>query len=83
MSDSKSKLEAIKNVLTKLEDIENSYTALIEKTGILVLEMMDAGLDSKANSLNGTLTETSNNAKIVKDILNDLEIKRNKIQSEG
>ncbi len=76
------KLENIQDILIKVQDLENSYRAIIEKTGTVVLEMMEAGMDSTADKLNNILDQASQSAEKIQNIGEDLEIERNKLQNQ-
>lgn len=83
MSEQKSKLEVMEEILVKLQDVENSYVAIVEKIATLLSQTEEAGLDSLREKLVKPFTDTSNNAKLMGELLHDAEIERNKLRQEG
>jgi len=83
MSEQKSKFEAMEEIVVKLEDVENSYVAIVEKIATLLSQTEEAGQDSLREKLRKPFTDTSNNAKLMGELMHDAEIERNKLQQEG
>ncbi len=71
------KLEKMKDIQIKLEDIYNSQASLIEKIAKVLTGLFnepDAGLEKKLNELH---TNASNNAERAKAVLDDYKLKVN------
>jgi hypothetical protein len=83
MSEEKSKLEYMEEIVLKLQDVEKSYVAIVEKIAALLSQTEEAGLDSLREKLVKPFTDTSNNAKLMGELLHDAEIERNKLRQEG
>jgi hypothetical protein len=83
MSEQKSKLEVMEEIVVKLKDVENSYVAIVEKIATLLSQTEEAGHDSLREKLVKPFTDTSNNAKLMGELLYETEIERNKLRQEG
>ena len=82
MSGEKSKLEPLEQALVKLEDIENSYNALVEKMAKLQLQATEEGIDFLVNKVQEPFSHATNNAQKIRDLRKDIEIERNRLRSE-
>lgn len=77
------KLEQMKIIQLKLEDVYNSQASLIEKIAHVLTELFnnpDAELEKKLNELH---TNASNNAALAKSISDDYELKINQVVNES
>jgi len=82
MSGEKSKLEPLEQALVKLEDIENSYSAFVQKMAQLQLQATEDGLDSLVDKVQGLFSDATDNAQKITDLRTDVEMKRNRLRSE-
>ena len=83
MSEEKVELEKLEEVIVKLKDIHNSYIALVKKMAVLLTEIQGVEINSIAQKLDKPFSNASNNAKLLEQIVADVEIERNKIKSEA
>jgi hypothetical protein len=80
MSEHKSKLQSLEEIVVRLKDVENSYVAIVEKMATLLTQAEEAGQDSLKEKLGRLFTAASNNAKLMGELQHDAEIERNKLR---
>lgn len=74
----KTKIEKMRDIKVKLEDIHNSQASLIEKMATVIVELFntpDSDLEKKINEIH---SNASANAEITATMVEDYEIKINK-----
>ena len=77
------KLEVMNSVLIKLEDIKNTQQSLIEKIGVLEIELFDIQSKDLDEELEKVSTQASNSFETITEAIEAFEMKRNKIENEG
>ncbi|WP_274476296.1 hypothetical protein [Mangrovimonas aestuarii] len=71
------------SVLVKMEDIKNTQQSLIEKIGVLEVELFSIQSKELDKELDKVMQRASDSFDIIKDALETFEIKRNKIENEA
>ncbi len=77
------KLSIMNSVLVKMEDIKNTQQSLIEKIGVLEVELFSIQSKELDKELDKVMQRASDSFDIIKDALETFEIKRNKIENEA
>ena len=77
------KLEVMNSVLIKLEDIKNTQQSLIEKVGVLEIELFDIQSKDLDEELEKVSTRASGSFETITEAIEAFEMKRNKIENEG
>ncbi len=77
------RLETMKSVLVKMEDIKNTQQSLIEKIGQVEVNLFDIKSDDLDKELDKVATNASNSYDIIKDAIEAFQMKRNKIENEA
>ena len=77
------KLEVMNSVLIKLEDIKNTQQSLIEKVGVLEVELFDIQSKDLDEELEKVSTQASGAFETITEAIEAFEMKRNKIENEG
>jgi hypothetical protein len=77
------KLEVMNSVLIKLEDIKNTQQSLIEKVGVLEIELFDIQSKDLDEELEKVSTQASGSFETITEAIEAFEMKRNKIENEG
>ena len=77
------KLEVMNSVLIKLEDIKNTQQSLIEKVGVLEIELFDIQSKDLDEELEKVSTMASGSFETITEAIEAFEMKRNKIENEG
>ncbi len=76
-------IEKMNSIRTKLEDIHNSQKALIEKTGVAQLEVMDTP-DAKLEELLGkVLANASANSDLIGEALEHYDAEIDKVKAQA
>jgi hypothetical protein len=83
MSEQKSKLQVMEEIVLRLKDVGNSYVAIVEKMAPLLSQTKEVGQESLRENLGRLFTAASNNAKLMGELLHDAEIERNKLRQGG
>ncbi|WP_299670224.1 hypothetical protein [uncultured Polaribacter sp.] len=77
------RLDVMKSVLVKMEDIKNTQQSLVQKIGQVEVSLFDI----KSETLDVELAKVMNNASksfdIIKDAIEAFEMKRNRIENEA
>lgn len=77
------KIETMNSIRTKLVDIHNSQKALIEKSGVAQLELMEAP-DAKLEELLGkVLANASANADLIGEALEHYDAEIDKVKAQA
>lgn len=79
----KTKLEIMKEIKVKLEDIHNSQASLIEKIAHVITELFNSPDKELETQLNELHTNASNNAELAKKTTEDYTMRINKIENES
>jgi len=73
----KTKVDLMKEHLVKLEDILNSQQSLIEKVGVLTIDMLECPHPKLENSLNEINSKFSQNYDYIKEVMEKYEMEVN------
>lgn len=79
----KKKIETMNSVLVKMEDIKNSQQSLVEKIGVVEVELFDIKSPDIDKELDKVMTNASNSFTIINEAIEAFEMKRNRIENEG
>lgn len=76
------KVEKMNSILKKMEDIKNTQRSLIEKLGVIEVELFDIQSPDLDKELDKIRNHSSDSYDIIKEAISEFEIKRNKLQQE-
>jgi hypothetical protein len=83
MADKTEKLEKMNAIRAKLDDVDHSIKALIEKVANVQLELLDTPDKELEDAMGAIHTRAAENAEQLKSAIHDYEIKINQLkQSE-
>ncbi|RMF23953.1 MAG: hypothetical protein D6765_12370 [Bacteroidetes bacterium] len=77
----KSNIEIMEDILVKLQDISNSQESLIEKVGVIQVELFNHPDKELENQLNKVLTQASNLHELIGTIIQEYEMKINNLKN--
>lgn len=77
------RISAMNSALVKLEDIKNTQQSLVEKIGVLEVELFNIQSKDLDKELEKVMDRASNSFDIIKDAIEAFEMKRNKIENEA
>ncbi|CAM1370285.1 conserved hypothetical protein [Tenacibaculum sediminilitoris] len=84
MTDQEQKrLNTMNAVLVKMEDIKNSQKSLIEKIGIVEVQLFDIQSKDLDKELEKVMVRASDTLKIIKQATEAFEMKRNRLENEA
>ncbi|MDY0780190.1 hypothetical protein [Tenacibaculum sp. IB213877] len=77
------KLKIMNSVLVKMEDIQNTQKSLIEKIGVVEVQLFDIQSKDLDKELDKVMNRASDTLKIIKEATEAFEMKRNRIENEA
>jgi hypothetical protein len=77
------KLKIMNSVLVKMEDIKNTQKSLIEKIGVVEVQLFDIQSKDLDKELDKVMNRASDTLKIIKEATEAFEMKRNRIENEA
>lgn len=84
MTDQEQKrLDTMNAVLVKMEDIKNTQKSLIEKIGIVEVQLFDIQSKDLDKELENVMVRASDTLKIIKQATEAFEMKRNRLENEA
>ncbi len=84
MTDKEQKrLDTMNAVLVKMEDIKNSQQSLIEKIGVVEVQLFDIQSKDLDKELEKVMVRASDTLKIIKQATEAFEMKRNRLENEA
>ncbi|MDE1205901.1 hypothetical protein [Tenacibaculum larymnensis] len=84
MTDQEQKrLDTMNSVLVKMEDIKNTQKSLIEKIGMVEVQLFDIQSKDLDKELENVMVRASDTLKIIKQATEAFEMKRNRLENEA
>lgn len=84
MTDQEQKrLDTMNAVLVKMEDIKNTQKSLIEKIGVVEVQLFDIQSKDLDKELDNVMVRASDTLKIIKQATEAFEMKRNRLENEA
>ncbi|MGG6231111.1 hypothetical protein [Tenacibaculum sp. SDUM215027] len=84
MTDQEQKrLDTMNAVLVKMEDIKNTQKSLIEKIGVVEVQLFDIQSKDLDKELENVMIRASDTLKIIKQATEAFEMKRNRLENEA
>ncbi len=84
MTDKEQKrLDTMNAVLVKMEDIKNSQQSLIEKIGVVEVQLFDIQSKDLDKELEKVMVRASDTLNIIKQATEAFEMKRNRLENEA
>lgn len=84
MTDQEQKrLDTMNAVLVKMEDIKNTQKSLIEKIGVVEVQLLDIQSKDLDKELENVMVRASDTLKIIKQATEAFEMKRNRLENEA
>lgn len=84
MTDQEQKrLDTMNSVLVKMEDIKNTQKSLIEKIGVVEVQLFDIQSKDLDKELENVMVRASDTLKIIKQATEAFEMKRNRLENEA
>ncbi|CAM1353291.1 MULTISPECIES: hypothetical protein [Tenacibaculum] len=84
MTDQEQKrLDTMNAVLVKMEDIKNTQKSLIEKIGVVEVQLFDIQSKDLDKELENVMVRASDTLKIIKQATEAFEMKRNRLENEA
>ncbi|WP_440120888.1 hypothetical protein [Tenacibaculum sp. Ill] len=84
MTDQEQKrLDTMNAVLVKMEDIKNTQKSLIEKIGMVEVQLFDIQSKDLDKELENVMVRASDTLKIIKQATEAFEMKRNRLENEA
>jgi hypothetical protein len=77
------RLNIMNSVLVKMEDIKNSQKSLIEKIGVVEVQLFDIQSKDLDKELDKVMNRASDTLKIIKEATEAFEMKRNRLENEA
>ena len=83
MSDNKTKIQTLDELIAQLKDVHHSCVALVEKLAAVQLKAMETGLDRLSDSMGKPFSSISGSAKLLEEILQTVETQKAKSTKEA
>ena len=84
MTDQEQKrLDTMNAVLVKMEDIKNTQKSLIEKIGMVEVQLFDIQSKDLDKELENVMVRASDTLNIIKQATEAFEMKRNRLENEA
>ncbi|AZJ36765.1 MULTISPECIES: hypothetical protein [Tenacibaculum] len=84
MTDQEQKrLDTMNSVLVKMEDIKNTQKSLIEKIGVVEVQLFDIQSKDLDKELEKVMVRASDTLNIIKQATEAFEMKRNRLENEA
>ncbi|AZJ33678.1 hypothetical protein SAMN05444344_0507 [Tenacibaculum mesophilum] len=84
MTDQEQKrLDTMNSVLVKMEDIKNTQKSLIEKIGVVEVQLFDIQSKDLDKELENVMVRASDTLNIIKQATEAFEMKRNRLENEA
>ncbi|REH54596.1 hypothetical protein C7448_102118 [Tenacibaculum gallaicum] len=84
MTDQEQKrLDTMNSVLVKMEDIKNTQKSLVEKIGVVEVQLFDIQSKDLDKELENVMVRASDTLKIIKQATEAFEMKRNRLENEA
>jgi len=84
MTDQEQKrLDTMNAVLVKMEDIKNTQKSLIEKIGVVEVQLFDIQSKDLDKELENVMVRASDTLNIIKQATEAFEMKRNRLENEA
>nr|BFF38617.1 hypothetical protein BACY1_04220 [Tenacibaculum mesophilum] len=84
MTDQEQKrLDTMNSVLVKMEDIKNTQKSLIEKIGLVEVQLFDIQSKDLDKELEKVMVRASDTLNIIKQATEAFEMKRNRLENEA
>lgn len=77
------KLDQMRAILNKLEDIKNSQESVIDKINHVITDLFQNPDQDLEKAMEDAHQKSSDNVDSIREVIEDFEIKINKMESEG
>jgi len=77
------KLDQMRAILSKLEDIKNSQESIIDKVNHVITDLFQHPDPDLEKAMEDAHQKSSDNVDSVREVIEDYEIKINKLENEG
>lgn len=77
------RLDTMNAVLVKMEDIHNTQKSLIEKIGVVEVQLFDIQSKDLDKELENVMVRASDTLNIIKQATEAFEMKRNRLENES
>jgi hypothetical protein len=82
VADDAKRLESLEAQITALSDTRTNLVGLVEKLAGIQSELMSGGLDAYSDRLGAPFASISGAAEVLQELVEDMEIERNRIRNE-
>lgn len=83
MADDALPIDALEDLITRLNDTRTNVEGLVEKTAGVQGDLMNAKRDADARRAGEVFSDLSNAAEKLQELAHDLEIERNRLRNEA